>query len=230
MGRQVRCGHSQIGNFGVKVAVSGASGFIGEQVVASLLGAGHHVLALGREPTSAATDFRPLDLNHPNDFDFAALATADVFVHLAWGGLSDFRSITHVTEELPRHLAFFELARGQLPKHVIGIGTCLEYGLQNGCLDETALLAPSVAYAQAKHILHTQLRKSLRQQSITLNWLRPFYVYGFNKRRKTLYSLLAEAAQRGEPYFKMSRGEQISRFYQCHRNSRHYHATRQHTN
>jgi nucleoside-diphosphate-sugar epimerase len=196
----------------MRVAVTGSSGFIGEHVVSTLLEQGHKVLELGREPCNAAADFKKLDLNDLVDFDFRALGHADVLIHLAWGNLQDFRSMTHVSDELPRHLAFFGRAEDNLPKHIIATGTCLEYGLQSGSLDENAAVAPTLAYAQAKHLLHTLLRESLSPRSITLNWLRLFYVFGINKRRKTLYTLMADAALKGDTQFNMSRGDQIRDF------------------
>jgi nucleoside-diphosphate-sugar epimerase len=196
----------------MRVAVTGGSGFIGEYVVKSLLAHGHTVLELGRASSNAGAEFVKLDLNDLENFNFKALALTEVFIHLAWANLQDFRSETHVNDELPRHLAFFDRAKNHLPRHVIGVGTCLEYGLQSGCLDETMTAIPTLAYAQAKHHFHLSLEECLSPRSSSLTWLRLFYVYGLNKRRKTLFSVMAEAALKGEIHFNMSRGDQIRDF------------------
>jgi nucleoside-diphosphate-sugar epimerase len=196
----------------MKVAVTGSSGFIGEYVVKSLLAQGHKILELGRSPSNTAAEFKKLDLNDLESFDFKTLNSTEVLIHLAWANLQDFRSSTHLDDELPRHLAFFDRAKNHLPRQVMGIGTCLEYGLQCGCLDETMAAAPTLAYAQAKNRLYLSLKESLGSCSISLTWLRLFYVYGLNKRRKTLFSLMAEAALKGETHFNMSRGDQIRDF------------------
>jgi nucleoside-diphosphate-sugar epimerase len=212
MARKIRRGDSTAGNFDVRVAVSGSSGFIGEHVVASLLSQGHEVLEVGRQQSNTSTTFKELDLNHLENFDFKALGVADVLIHLAWANLQDFRSLTHINEELPKHETFFERAQNNLPRHVIGIGTCLEYGLQSGSLDESLPTAPILAYAQAKHAFHQSLKQSLGQHSVALTWLRLFYVYGNNKRRKTLFTMMADAASKGDTHFSMSKGDQIRDF------------------
>jgi nucleoside-diphosphate-sugar epimerase len=212
MGRKICSCDPTFGNLDVKVAVSGSSGFIGEHVVSCLLAQGHEVLELGRKQSKSSTTFRTLDLDNLKNFDFKALVSTDVLIHLAWANLQDFRSLTHINEELPKHLEFFERAKDELPQHVIGIGTCLEYGMQSGSLNETMSTDPTVAYAQAKSMLHKSLKQSFAQQATALTWLRPFYVYGLNRRRKTLYTMMAETAATGASHFNMSRGDQIRDF------------------
>ncbi len=67
----------------MKVAVTGAGGYIGSRLVPALQGAGHDVVALGRRPApGSATEWRHYDLHVPPDRDL--MAGVDWVVHCAW--------------------------------------------------------------------------------------------------------------------------------------------------
>jgi dTDP-6-deoxy-L-talose 4-dehydrogenase (NAD+) len=87
-------------------------------------------------------------------------------------------------------------------------GTCLEYGMQSGCLDEVMPTLPVTAYGQAKDRLRKHLQEISGADRLQLTWLRLFYIYGPGQALSSLYSQLRAAIAAGDTHFPMSPGDQ----------------------
>jgi nucleoside-diphosphate-sugar epimerase len=199
----------------MKVAVTGASGFVGRHVVDALLARGLDVVAVlrtARDDLPAAVATVTLDIGDAGDDVFARLHHPDVLVHLAWGGLPNYRAVTHFDDELPRQFAFLSRCLDGGLRRLIVAGTCLEYGLREGRLDESMPAQPTVAYARAKVELHRLLDSRPDRGGFELAWLRLFYLYGRGQAGSSLYAQLQAAIAAGKPAFAMSNGEQTRDF------------------
>lgn len=193
------------------IAVTGATGFIGHNVVKHLLDAGIDTVATTRTKpaTNSGCRFVPLDIVNPPPDAFERLGCPEVLIHLAWNGLPNYRSRHHFEQELPNHYRFLsQLIAAGLPKLVVA-GTCFEYGLQSGALSEQMPTNPCTAYGFAKDVLRRQLEYLTAEHSTLLIWTRLFYLWGEGQAPGSLYAQLSAAAKRGEPLFKMSGGEQL---------------------
>ncbi|MDQ7832273.1 MAG: NAD(P)-dependent oxidoreductase [Desulfovibrionaceae bacterium] len=204
-----------------RILVTGAGGFVGRHVLAALAGRGVRIMAAVRDTAAFAAahpgvcapdDVFCLDLSRelpePQAL-FTSLGRPDLLVHLAWGGLPDYRNLAHFETEAPRHYAFVKaMVQGGLPR-VAAVGTCLEYGLQSGPLAETLPARPVTPYGLGKDILRRQLEALSRTVPFSLLWCRLFYMYGPGQARGSLFPLLAAAAARGDAVFPMSGGEQL---------------------
>ena len=78
----------------MKVAVSGATGFIGKHVVSRLLEHGHEVIAVCRDKSRAKSmswfdkvEFVFCDLYLEPEHLISSIDCPDAFLHLAWPGL-----------------------------------------------------------------------------------------------------------------------------------------------
>ena len=101
----------------MKVAVTGASGFLGAHVLQALRGrTGVQLVTAGRSPL-------PADRVLPNArhvcFDladvvpaqaFALLGAPEVLIHLAWSGLPHYKSPHHLEQQLPQQFAFLAVS------------------------------------------------------------------------------------------------------------------------
>ena len=94
-------------------------------------------------------------------------------------------------------------------QHLVVTGTCLEYGMQNGCLSEDMETLPSNSYALAKDTLRKFLGLLVREYPAIFQWIRVFYIYGKGQSETSLLSQLDKALSTGEKEFNMSQGEQI---------------------
>ena len=89
------------------------------------------------------------------------------------------------------------------------IGTCLEYGLKEGCLSETLQTDPVTPYGLAKDTLRKFIHELNKKIDFKFKWIRLFYIYGKGQNPYSLFSQLDRALENKERVFNMSGGEQL---------------------
>jgi nucleoside-diphosphate-sugar epimerase len=201
----------------VIVALTGATGFIGRHVLAALAATDADIAVLlrpGRPPLDLPARARAvvMDLDDAAPDTFERLGRPDVLVHLAWGGLPNYASATHVDIELPRQRRFLDACVQGGLRRLLVTGTCLEYGMQEGELSEERPAAPATSYAIAKHRLHEELDTWRSTRGLALAWLRVFYLFGPGQSASSLFAQLNAAIDRGDSHFPMSAGDQMRDF------------------
>lgn len=197
----------------MKIAVTGASGFVGRHVVAEFQRRSLPIVAVTHthslDAESPDISQVKLDLHDMPPDAFQRLGSPQILVHLAWDGLNDYRSSSHVDHELPAHIEFLTTMVKAGVNHVMVVGTCLEYGMQSGALDENLETKPVVPYAAAKDSLRRGLELLKLENDFGLTWARLFYVYGEGQREASLFGQMERAAARGDKTFQLSGGEQL---------------------
>jgi nucleoside-diphosphate-sugar epimerase len=202
----------------MKVLVTGATGFIGNYVVEELLRQNHHVVAtsLNKQKAEKAVwyskvTYVPLNLEDFTDstdyYDYFHMP--DIAIHLAWEGLPNYKDLFHEEINLPRHYAFLKNLIKNGLKDLTVTGTCFEYGMQEGCLQEDTPPKPGNPYGRAKNNLRERLEKYGETHSFCFKWVRLFYMYGKGQNPNSLISQLDKALEAGDKVFNMSGGEQI---------------------
>ena len=167
----------------MKVAVTGACGFIGQHVLAELEKHSVDVVAVVRNAgqliqAGSKVKVVRIDLASHSPAAFAAMGQPDVLIHLAWGGLPNYRSLHHLENELPNQYRFLaNLVKDGLPAVVV-TGTCFEYGMRYGPLNETLESRPNNPYGYSKDALRRQLEFLRSVHPFALTWARLFYLYG----------------------------------------------------
>jgi dTDP-6-deoxy-L-talose 4-dehydrogenase (NAD+) len=198
----------------MKIAITGATGFIGQHVLNELAGQPVETIAVTRPSTVIdlplpSTKMIRLDINEATAHAFELLECPDVLIHLAWGGLPNYRSLNHFEHELPGQYRFLKSMIKSGLKTLLVTGTCLEYGMQSGPLREDLKARPSTPYGFAKDTLRRQLEYLKASCPFNLVWARLFYLYGEGQAATSLYPQLRESVRRGEKVFNMSGGEQL---------------------
>jgi len=214
MGRAVRDRGSKPKNHTVKVAVTGATGFIGRHVLAELEARSIETIALVRHPTAALDGLSrcktfQLDLHMTPSNAFELMGSPDALIHLAWAGLPNYQSLHHFEQELPAHYRFLKnLIKSGLQSLIVA-GTCLEYGMRSGPMSEDMEPQPGTPYGFAKDTLRRQLGFLNAFHPFQLTWARLFYLYGEGQAKSSLFPQLRAAVERGDEVFNMSGGEQL---------------------
>jgi nucleoside-diphosphate-sugar epimerase len=198
----------------MKVAVTGASGFVGHHVLNALLAEKVEIYAVTRNISKLCNldksiNILELDIKDCNGDVFEKIGAPDVLIHLAWDGLPNYKSLHHFETELPKQYMFLKkLIDGGLSSLFVA-GTCFEYGMQSGALSANIETRPNNPYGYAKDALRKQLEFLKIVKSFNLTWARLFYMYGENQPSTSLYPKLLEAVKRGDKVFNMSGGEQL---------------------
>ena len=197
----------------MRVAITGASGFIGKHVISQLLRKDLEIVAVTRHRESLRdfTDIEVIehDIGNLNEDVFSKLKQPDVLVHLAWDGLQNYKSLQHYETELPKQYNFIKHMVEAGLKSLFVTGTCFEYGMQSGALAPNTITNPTNPYGFAKDALRKQLEYLQQAKPYNLTWARLFYMYGEGQASNSLYSQLKQAVLCGEKTFNMSGGDQV---------------------
>jgi nucleoside-diphosphate-sugar epimerase len=198
----------------VRIAVTGAAGFIGAHVVKRLREAGDEPLALVRKGSSATPVAGPpvhaLDLGDGDALRrWLEAHRPDAVVHLAWYARpQDYL----VSPENAASLAMTtDLARAVFAsgcRKLVGIGTCLEYAASDRLVVEGNPVGPLSPYARAKHEAFLRASELAARAGAELAWARVFHLFGPGEDPSRLVPTVAASLARGEP-IDVTAGEQI---------------------
>ena len=172
----------------MKLFLTGASGFIGAEILRIALDAGHVIVACV-QPGSPAPRLFPLAGRYTRlDLDLrdaAALGAAfvehrpDAVLHLAWSGVAKSERFDRrqIDDNVPAACALMEAASAAGVGAFIGVGSQGEYGADSSMLEDS-LPAPTSLYGAAKVAVLFLTRQLAAQVGMRYAWLRLFSTYG----------------------------------------------------
>jgi nucleoside-diphosphate-sugar epimerase len=202
-----------------RIAVTGATGFIGRFAVAALIAAGHEVVGVSRKTPSGKTpgvQSIPADLLGP-DFNGARLSRdlgCDALLHLAW--VTEHGSFWDSPDNALWAAASERLARGFVAgggSRIVAAGTCVEYDppASGACDPLSTPIAPRHPYGKAKDRFHRALDDLGRATGAEIAWGRIFLLIGPGEDKRRLVPSVIRSLLANEKA-KCSSGKQIRDF------------------
>lgn len=179
--------------------ITGATSFIGSNLVEELLSRGNEVIAVCRKDSGKEKNFPEneklsivyCDLQHMSTV-YELISEADVFVHLAWGGTTQKeREIADIHEHNVKYALDAMKSAARIGcKVFLDSGSQAEYGFVNELTTEETLCAPETEYGKAKLKVWQDGRKLSQELGIKYIHIRIFSAYGEKDRPNTLLHAL----------------------------------------
>jgi len=201
----------------VRIAVTGAAGFIGAQTVRRLREAGDEVLAVVRTGSlrPRLRDLAGLQVHElaledtPSVRRWLDAERPDAVIHLAWYARpQDYLVSPENLASLATTARLAEAVFASGCRKLVGVGTCLEYAAADRPFVETDPADPVSPYASAKHSAWLLARALAVRAGAELAWARVFHLYGPGEDPSRLVPTVAASLRRGEP-IDVTAGEQV---------------------
>lgn len=181
----------------MKVLVTGASGYMGLHVLASLRKHGYEVVILGRSVPSGFEDMQhlPVDLLTTPDLAPAMRqANATHLLHLAWfADYGKFWASPLNFDWVQATLRLVDAFCQQGGQRVVAAGSCAEYDWSYGYLREEATpYKPATLYGTAKNATRQLLAAQCALHDVSLAWGHIFFPFGPGEARQRMIPSLIE--------------------------------------
>lgn len=194
----------------MRILVTGANGYLGQGIVKELLDKGQEVVAADfkldhTDERAEGVECDLFDVGDPYEF----FGEPDVLLHLAWRDGFVHYSDAHIND-LPEHYAFLKsIAEGMKNAgygRIAVMGTMHEIGFFEGAIKEETPCNPVTPYGIAKNALRELTALLCRQNNVTFQWLRGFYIVGNSQYGSSIFSKITAAAMEGKKEFPFTQG------------------------
>jgi nucleoside-diphosphate-sugar epimerase len=198
------------------ITLTGATGFVGRQILRALVARGHRVRALVRNRARLGEDTANLEIRHSNDL-FAEpterlrelVAGSHTLIHAAWYTepgryMESPLNIDCLRGTIRLARAFAEEGGARF----VGLGTCMEYDLSDGLVSTQTPLCPRTTYASSKAAAFRVLERYLSEADVSFAWCRLFYLFGEGEDDRRLVPTIRRALREGREV-RLTHGHQI---------------------
>ena len=203
------------------VLLTGATGFVGRQVLKALNSQPFRVRLVvreGKQSQIVPSDQIEAVAVTPNLFSESqawwedACKGIDTVIHVAW--YAEPGKYLQSPQNLDCLSGTLALAKACVQKGVrrfVGVGTCFEYDLSPGYLSVDTPLKPTTPYAAAKAATFLALSPYFAAAEVEFAWCRLFYLYGEGEDERRLVPYLRAKLAEGKPA-ELTNGNQIRDF------------------
>jgi nucleoside-diphosphate-sugar epimerase len=201
-----------------RVLVTGASGFIGQHCLPSLVTNNFDVHAISSKPPGrlqADVTWHQTDLlNGKETKRLLGKVKATHLLHLAWYATpGKFWTSNENLRWLQAGIDLLEAFAENGGRRLVAAGSCAEYewGREESCSEASTPLSPATLYGACKHAFRTLLEPYAQLQDLSWAWGRIFFLYGPHEPESKLVASVVRALLQGQPA-KCSHGRQVRDF------------------
>ena len=187
----------------MKIAVTGANGYIGKHVIEALKKTKHTIIPVDINKTFNCIT---TDILSGSPQIYQSLLAPDALIHLAWKDGFNHNAESHI-ENLYSHFLFLKNMIDSGCSNITVMGTMHECGFIGGMIDDSTACNPLSLYGIAKNALRQMLTVYTKDKNISLKWLRAFYITGDDQNNKSVFSKILELAQQGKETFPFTSGK-----------------------
>ena len=203
------------------VLLTGATGFVGHQVLSALGDHQSQVRVVVRDGSqdqlvggkNIEQVITTQDLFAESaDWWANTCSGVDTVIHVAW--YTESGKYLQSLKNIDCLIGSLNMAKGALKAGVrrfVGIGTCFEYDLTVGKLSIETPLNPLTPYAAAKVAFFTALSQLLPAHGVEFLWCRLFYLYGEREDPRRLVPYIRSMLAEGKPA-ELTSGNQVRDF------------------
>jgi nucleoside-diphosphate-sugar epimerase len=204
-----------------RVLITGATGFVGRQVLRSLLEKDVTLVCVVHQGSKKKLPASPKIERRVVTADLFAedeswwereLEGIDVVVHVAWyAEPGQYQFSTENMNCLIGTLRMAQAAAQAGVKRFVGVGTCFEYAQSDRPLSVDSPLVASSPYAACKAAAYFALSQLLPQCDVQFAWCRLFYLYGEGEDVRRLVPAIRKHLTEGQPVH-LTAGTQVRDF------------------
>lgn len=191
----------------MRIAVTGANGYLGTGIVKRLLDS--EAIVVAADIMTDCVDDRAQSISgdiFSVENPYAYLGSPDVLLHLAWKNGFVHDAPIHL-QDLYAHYSFIEKMISQGLRQVAVMGTMHEIGFFEGCIDENTPCRPMNLYGISKNALREAVEALSRKTNCVFQWLRGFYIVGNSEHGNSIFSKVTAAEKKGDAEFPFTLGQ-----------------------
>jgi dTDP-6-deoxy-L-talose 4-dehydrogenase (NAD+) len=191
-----------------RILVTGAGGYIGRHIVTALLDAGQEVVAsdLHLKDVDSRAELVEMNIFDTDQDIYALTGKPDVCLHMAWRDGFKHDSDNHMGD-LSNHYRFIDSMLNAGLQQIAVMGTMHEVGYWEGAINEDTPCNPASMYGIAKNALRESTLLQGSENNAIVQWIRAYYIVGDDIRGNSIFSKIAQAAQRGDKTFPFTTGK-----------------------
>lgn len=203
------------------ILLTGATGFVGKQVLNALIRKNMRVRLIVREGNNdpclkyenVESVFYSKDVFIENEIWWNNACTGvDTIIHVAWyAEPGEYLQSPKNIDCLTGTITLAKACINSSVRRFVGVGTCFEYDLTDGLLSVNSRLCPTSIYAATKTAAYLTLSEFFKLQKIQFAWCRLFYLYGEGEDTRRLLPYIKTQLEKNE-VVELTSGNQVRDF------------------